>query len=345
MKDIKTKEHLLHFMQSGFMSLSKYDLKFVQNLLHIASNSNAITTNQEWLFKRLLEKYKRQLEKHQFTTTVIEALPWVAKIKPSDPHYTEAYIEIENSQIYFKAPYNKNFINSFREMLNNPFKWDKENRRYSAIFSTLALKCVVNASAKHYPIINYCPITIKLLNSLLVFEHTRVWDPTLVKVNDSYIIAGANEAVITATNDILLNDDLRTLSTLAEYGVTIDPSITKDDPKLLFASQFRPQVDYVNVDTVISWLVELGCDGVILDNLGIDLTYRKAIKAKLGASGISAYDNAFFLNHMSSKTKADVVKSLLYPVKIEFSTFQTLGNTKNLKKVIKMTNSTPINIK
>lgn len=350
MKDITTKEHLLHFMQSGFMRLSKYDLKFVQNLLHIINQSNTITSNQESLFKKLLEKYQRQLEKHQFTAQVISNLPWVAKIKPSDPYYTEAYIEIVDNQIYFKSPYNKNFISSFRDITANPFKWVKDKRRYEAPFNTLSLRCIVNVSAKHYPIVNYCPITIKLLNTLLEFDDVTIWDPTLIKVNDNYIIAGCNQYLHDAIQHIPLNDDLKTLSLLAEYGIKAHESVTNNDPKLLFASQFIPSVDYLSVDEVIRWLAELGCDYVLLENLGIDIVYRKTIRTKLSDVGITVFDSINkFTQLFTEEVPTDEIKESMpkakFPVKIEFSTFQISEHHRSLRKVIKMTNSTPINIK
>lgn len=349
MKDITTKEHLLHFMQSGFMRLSKYDLKFVQNLLHIINQTNNITTNQESLFKKLLEKYKRQLEKHQFTTAVIDSLPWVANIKPSDPHYTEAYIEIVEDDIHFKSPYNKNFISSFRDVIGNPFKWNKEKRRYEAPFSTLALRCIVNLSASHYPIVNYCPITIKLLNTLLDFDTVTVWDPTLCKVNDRYIIAGCNQYLYDAIEKLPLNNDLKTLSLLAEYGVKADQSVTHNDPKLLFASEFIPVVDYLSVDQVVEWLAELGCDYVLLENLGIDIVYRKSIKAKLSDAGITVYDSVSKFTKLFAPdidfAHPESIAQAKFAVKLEFSTFKSSEYPRYIRKVIKMTNSTPINIK
>lgn len=337
MKEIITKEHLLHFMQSGWMNLSTNDLKFVQNVLMVINKSNYITTNQVALFDRLVEKYKRQLDKHQLTVDKIKTLQWETTVKASEPRYTEAFIEIVDTEIHFKSPYNKNFLNFFRNLPNNNFKWNKELKRYEGKLNTSALRNIVNASARFYPVVNYCPITTKYLNGLMQYENVLIWNPTLINVNGNFMIAGCNQNIIEALDGINLNDEIHTLSKLAEYGVNIDESITKNDPRLEFISKFMPTVDYVSIDQIVNWLKELGCDAILLENLGINVIHRKSIRTLLTNIGVTVFE---------SKIPKDVdISKFKYPVKLEFSTFKTTKEVQNFRKILKMTNSTPIELK
>lgn len=339
MKQLYTKEHLAYFMQCGMMRLSNYDLKFVQNLHHLATQQKPITTNQIALFDKLVGKYSRQLTKQGFSIETLNQLPWTTPIIQSDPAFTDAFISIDDNKIIFKAPFNKKFIQDFRKLSYNPFEWKRESKRYEAEFGTLTLRLLIKTVHEHYPIVNYCPIICHLLNTLHQFNDVKHWSPTLVKVNDNYIISSINEHVYSAIEHISLDDDISTISELSEFGISIDDSVIQDTAKLKFASNFVTEIEVSNIESVINYLQELKCDCIYYaGNIGVFL--NRDIRNKISA----IIPNQFNLNDMSYNKQAHQFK---YPVVFQFSS--TVSNAKiqthNIKKIIKIKNSNPIDIK
>lgn len=345
MKDITTKEHLLHFMQSGFMRLSKYDLKFVQNILYIITNKKEITSNQANLFIKLLSKYKKQLDKHELNIGVINSLPWNSTIKQSDPYYTSAYISVVDDLIYFRSPYNKNFIKAFRQISHNVFKWNKVEKRYEAPFSTSSLKILVTSSVQFYPVINYCPVTSKLLNTLLQYDKVTVWSPTLVKSNDNYFIGASNEIIDDAIKHISLSDNAVTLAELAQYGIKIHESITNQDNVLLFASNYITTLDFLELDKLIFFLSSIKCDAVYLDGVGMASYFKNVVKNKLASNDfkvVELYKNNILIIESTASTTQTLPDER--PVLIQFTSYDK-PIPYHMHKIIKMTNSTPVTIK
>lgn len=332
MIEIKTKEHLAYFMQCGMMRLSKYDLRFVQNIQGLIMQKKPITTNQIALFDKLIAKYNRQLSKHNVTHKLIEQLNWECNIIESEPAFTEAYVSIIDNKIYFRAPFNKNFLSMFRNEPHNYFKWDKVNKRYESDFSTISLKTLIKISNKCYQVTNYCPVTTELLNTTTQYENVKYWSPTLVKLHDRFIIAASNPHVNEAIKHVALNDDFTTLSTLAEYGVTIDSSIINDDSALKFASTYFNELDVSDVDDIIDWLGKIKCSEVYFSGLSsMKNRYTDSIAKKFTDANIKYY----WLSRSMPKTNVRVLiilndGALLSPA---------------FSKIIRLRNSEPIKIK
>jgi hypothetical protein len=339
MMQLSTKEHLVYFMQTGVMRLSNYDLKFIQNLHHFTLQQKSVTTNQVALFDKLVNKYERQFKKQNLTLDFLNNLPWTTKIVTSDPHFTDAFISVIDNQIHFRAPYNKNFITNFRKLDYNPFVWKREVRRYEAPFSTMALKILVHLVHFYYPIIHYCPIIAELLNTTQKYDSAKYWHPTLVKINGNFVISATNEYLDKAVKHIQLNDDFPTLVALAEYGISMEDNLIDDKDRLNFAGNYIYETELENIETAFGYLKELGCDGVYFS--GHSLLIKKEVKEK--AKSIT--DNIHNLSDVTNKK----IKSpdCKFPVLLQFSSMisdarlQTLG----IKKVIKIINSNPIDIK
>lgn len=335
---LSTKEHLVYFMQTGVMRLSNYDLKFVQNIHHLTMQQKSITSNQVALFDKLVLKYERQFKKQTLTIEFLQSLPWTTKIIQSDPIYTDAYISIVDGVIHFKAPYNKNFITNFRKLDYNPFVWKRELRRYESAFSTMALKILVHLVHHFYPIVHYCPIVIELLNTVQSYDSVKYWQPTLVRTNNNFIVYATNKHVAEAINNLPLNDSLHTIVTLSEFGINIDDGILEDTDKLNFAREFIHEVDLSKIDNILSYLREMECDGIYFS--GHTLLIKKELKEK----SLSITKNIHNLSDMSHNKKIHDYK---FPVVFQFSSMissmklQMLG----VKKVIKIINSNPVDIK
>lgn len=334
---VQTKEHLVYFMQSGMMRLSKYDLRFVQNLQILTLEKSNLTTNQVALFDKLIEKYRRQLHKHGLNDEQIAQLKWEANIVPSDPKFTEAYVTVDSDKIFFKSPFSKKFVDSFNKITNNPFRWMKEKKVYEAPFSTHALRVLLSASSDHYPIINYCPITSQLLNNTEQFN-AKHWSPTLINANGNYLIAATNKHVDEAIKDLPLTPSVSCLVKLATHGVRIDDGIINNDPLLKFASEYITDVDFKDVDLLITYLNAMNCDAVfVVGQASMMIQYRRILISKLKEANIHIDDR----NEVLIEARLSDYKN---PVKINLSSNITV-HASTLKKIIRMKNSLPVVVK
>lgn len=336
MVPIQTKEHLIYFMQCGMMRLSKYDLHFMQNLHMLVTSKSPITTNQVALFEKIVGKYSRQLNKHGLTTDKLSVLTWETTVVPSDKKYTEAYITIENDKIYFRSPFNKKFLEKFNRITFNTFKWVRESKHYESDFSTEALKFIINISKDFYPVINYCTITSELLNTVEKFN-ARYWQPTLIQHQGRFIIAAINQHLDLCLHDVKLNDDPECLSILSTHGVKVDNAVTKNDPLLEFASSYFVEIDYTNLDNLITYLHAVKCDCVFIAGHGIATQYKRNIINKIKESNIDVDEKVNTLLDEKLKERKNPM--------VIFTTSDIFNVAYKFQKVIKMTNSLPINIK
>lgn len=327
-------------MQSGILRLSKYDLRFIQNLQVLTSTNNKITTNQVALFEKLVIKYQRQLEKHKITESILTKLTWKTPVVASDPKFTEAHISIDNGIISFRSPFNKKFVDSFRKIPYNDFNWIKEKKAYEATFSTVSLKIIVDASHTHYPSVNYCPTTTTLLNTIIdQYENIKYWSPTLVKCGDLYIVAALDTDLAEAIKDIPLSNDPICLTELATYGIAIDEEITKNNPLLEFASTYISEMDVKDIDTFIENLKGINCDSVFLAGRVALVNSKNLIVDKIKKANIHCDERYGVVASARAEDYKNpvVLVSAAKPYNhIPFNSF---------KKVIKIKNSIPIDIK
>lgn len=342
MFSIKTKDHLVYFMQTGVLKLSNYDLKFVQNLQHFIVQGVPITTNQVTLFEKILFKYSRQLLKHKLTNESISNLQWHCKIITSDPKYTESYISIVDGKIFFKAPFNKNFVSTFRNLQYNTFVWNKDLKRYESDFGTHALKTLLEVTNKYFTkSINYCDITTSLINSTIDYKNNKVWQPTLVNINNNYYILAANEYLMDSIKDINLSSDFNTLCNLAEYGIHAHESVTNNDKKLIFAANIFCNFNIDDIDLLIECLLEMKCNSVFYIGQGsLPVYIRNKMNSKL-INNMIDYKHTHVCSTNSDNTNSNVVVTFTGITNTHFSKFNNL----NIKKVISITNTTAIDIK
>lgn len=345
MIDLKTREHLIYFMQCGMMRLSKYDLQFIQNIQIIVTQHKPLTVNQVKLFEKLVEKYKRQLNKHGIDDNKITSLEWKCNIIPSEPAYTHAHIFIEDNNIYLKSPFNKKFIKEFRENRANTFLWNSSKRRYESVFSTPALKYVIDSTHKFYSDINYCPVTTQLLNTICHYTDDDIWDPTLICKDGYYYIVALNQNLYDAIKDIPLDNQFTTLDKLSRFGIKIHSSVTNHNDKLEFASSYNVTKTIDELAKVVTWITELGCDVAYFTGTG-----ALTIKLKKDLDELLMRENIVIINRPEFYLDQDsdnVCKKFKYAVLFQLGSvlMSTALLDKDIHKIICLKNSTPINIK
>lgn len=337
MVPIKTKEHLVYFMQCGMLRLSRYDLHFMQNLHTLVISKKSITTNQVNLFDKVVDKYSRQLQKHGLTKNKIQELIWENEIVTSDSKFTEAYITVKDNKIIFKSPFSKKFLEKFSKNNYNSFKWYRENKHYESEYSTEALKYLITIAKEFYPKINYCEVTEHLINSAEKFN-AKYWEPTLIYLNGRYIIVAINEALYNATAGIELSSNPECLSLLAAHGIKIDDSIVDNNPLLKFASEYSTIIDYADADNFINYLHAVKCDSVFVSGLVLSQQYKKDLITKIKEANIQVNEKSNVL--LSERLKEKKNPIVLYMME------RTLLNVPALfKKIVRITNGLPIHIK
>jgi hypothetical protein len=331
MLELKTAEHVVHFMMKD-ISLSRFDKRFVESLQVL----NQITTNQVELFYKIIFKYRRQFLKHELDVDKLIYLPWNKKVIESSIQYTAGHVLIENNKIFFKCPYNKNFIQAFRNQPSNTFVWDKEARQYESTYGPYQLKLLVTTIPKFFKEINYCDVTKSILEKVKEYDNVKYWQPTLCNVNGNLMIVAITNHLNEALGDMVLNTDSKTIATLVYHGVTIDTSVyDTNDTKQVFMANMFVDVEVNNTSNIVPWLKEINCDAVFLYKFGH--MYIECVKNLLDAL---------------AKAKIDIVledtvikKKYEFPVILRFKTVRDTLEVVKVGKNIKIVDSTPVEVK
>lgn len=333
MVELTSIEQLLYFMK-GHIQLSRYDEKFIDTI----STLTTVTTNQVILLHTLIYKYRKQFSKHELFVEKLVELPWNATVIESSPQYTEAHVSIVDKKIIFKCPYNRNFIEFFRKQQLNTFTWLKDKRHYESDYGQQALKLLIDSSSKHFKNINFCPITLKLLEPLTQYQNVRYWKPTLVNSNGNLLIAASNEMVDIALSNQPFNTDLISLSNIASYGVHIDKSLyDSSDIKSNFFANFISTVEIKNIPDSIYWIKELNCENVLISGMSFLNAHQHKLVAELNKHSISFVDLNTNILTEENKNKPFVL--------LKFKSKTDIPYVKNIIKIVQFVNSEPIDIK
>lgn len=338
MAELKSKEDILYFMKSGILRISRSDLRFIANLQTIANTKKYVTTNQSNLLNRIILKYERQLAKHEMFAEKLTQLPWNVEVLESANSYTDAFIVIEHSKIYFRSPYNKHFINDFKNQAGGLLTWNLELKRYEGDYSTTSLKFIVELSAKYFTTVNHCEETKRLLNKITEYDNSLHWDPILVSVNGNLVISACNAHLADALKHIELNTDMKTLAALASYGVKIHQSLIPTDAEV-FAATYAPLVEISDTTNLAVWLKELGCDYVYLSGGNSLSRIIKSMTTELNSKNI-------MYSVVTYREKPTDPSQFKFPVIIRFTRTGNIDvEPKRIAKLITMVNSEPIDIK
>jgi len=335
MIELNNKEQLIYYMATN-LRLSRYDIRFLQNLEKISLVKKRITSNQVELVDKLIEKYERQFVKNQMFIKDLAKLPWKTLVVETTDEYTSAHIGILNDNLILKTPYNKAFITAFRNLSQSSFVWDNTNKYYIADLSTFSLKLAFRMTAIFFNEIRFSDNVKKILNQQEYYKDVKYWTPTLVCVNGNYMIACTNKALDESIKHITLNTELTTLAELVRYGIQIDESILRTDEER-FAGSYNPKIELNNICDIVPWLQNIKCDYVSVSGIGLstNLKFKNDLKQALEKAGIQYNDAGRFASHMNlSKYK--------FPVIVKFKLISE--DYTNVAKVIDIVNSQPINL-
>ena len=228
MIELNNKEQLIYFMITN-LRLSRYDSRFLQNLEKIILVKKVVTSNQVSLVEKLIEKYERQLAKHDMFIDNLLKLIWTTLVIKTTDEYTSAHIGMLDDNLILKTPYNKAFITAFRSLNQSGYVWDNVNKYYIADLSTHSLKLAINMTSKFFTEVRYSDRIQQLLKQVSYYKDVKYWTPTLVYVNGNYMIACSNPSLDEAIRHITLSTELSTLAELVRYGIEIDNNILLTD--------------------------------------------------------------------------------------------------------------------
>jgi hypothetical protein len=336
MIELNNKEQLIYYMFTN-LRLSRYDIRFLQNLEKIIVSKSRITSNQSTLVDKLIEKYERQFVKNQMFIKELLNLPWKTLIVETTDEYTSAHIGIVDDNIILKTPYNKAFITAFRSLSQSSFLWDNTNKYYIADLSTFSLKLAVRITGTFFNEIRYSDNVKKIISQQKYYEDVQYWTPTLVCVNGNYMIAATNSALDNAIQHIKLNTELTTLSELVRYGIEVDESILLTDEER-FAGSYNPKVELSNICDIVPWLKNIKCDYVSVSGVGLSTSvkFKNDLKQALELAGIRYNDSGRMMIH-------DNMSKYKFPVVIKFKLIHDTDHA-NTAKVINVVNSQPVNL-
>lgn len=337
MLKLASKEHLLHYFLNHEIKLSTYDQKFLHNLEYLIAKFHRITTNQKALFEKLISKYSKQFGKVGFDKEELKSLPWTTPVVESTAEFTGAQVSLLGNNLVLKVPFNKHFISDFRSMENNSFEWNRNDKKYMAPLSTYALKIANTILPKYFKSTTYSIEVMELLNQVVPYE-ADVWKPTYLKSNGNYYVGAINQYLYDHIKDLNFDDNPKTLFNLSQYGITVDKSVTCDDPKKIFASEFNTVIDLDNLSTVLVWLKELDVDMVYFGRGLSGANTRREITSMIESLNISVSTNPKFY------TDDDAINPVMLKL-TDTADYLPHHKGKRLFKYIKLQISRPVNVK
>jgi hypothetical protein len=335
---MKNKEQLLYFFLQGKISLSQYDYKFMANLQSMIQNNMRVTSNQADLFDKLISKYAKQLTKQGLVKEELKSLSWKTMIVESTPEYTGGVVSLIEEDINIRVPFNKTFISEFRNVRHNMFDWSKETKSYSAPFSTNALKIAYTVLPKFFSTVRYDDELQAIITELQQYEG-MIWNPTLMQVNGNLVVAAVNPVLAEIIGDMTLSLDSRTLFKLSCMGVNVDPAIIKTYPMLEFSASRVYEVEITEVEKVIGWMKNIGCENVLIGRAAKNIIDRDGLTKMIEKYGMKATGSmAFFGNKMSEGVTMIIQHTT--PTDIRMFDLQN-----NISKTIVVKDSRPIEVK
>lgn len=259
---MQKREHVIHFMLQGHVHLSKKDYGFFHNLQRLVHDRNIVTTNQNKLFEKLLVKYSRQLNKLGKGPDTLMALPWNSAVVESSGEYTGVRVGIRNNLLFFKSPFSSKFLKVFKNVKDNPFLWDKNDRAYVASYSTNAFKILHRLLPLHFDDIRFDSDLSELLDFVKEYEG-YIFKPTLKLVNSNLVVVGCNQVISDLLKDVNLEKTAACFYALSKLGVTIDESLTNTD-ELKFAASTTFNMDLRELNVLADYCEQAGIKHVVL---------------------------------------------------------------------------------
>lgn len=327
------KEELVKYLMGGHIHVSRQDYLFFSNLSKIADNKK-VTTGQDKLLNKLVDKYQRQLKNQNLDISFLKNLEWNHDLIQTRIEYLRAELSLTNNELVLRSPFNKAFNQALRKYGgSNTFIWDKVLRVHKSPASTYALQLIVNLIEKHFPEYVYCDNIKSLLEDIKGFKGL-VWNPTLVKSNENFYIAACNSVLFDQLKDLNLSKDAKTFFQLSKYGVKISDDLI-DNEELKFASNFQYEIDISQINELCRYVKNLGFDEI---NIGRHL-YTRTIYADIRDKMLDEGIKIVGYNELNSIENKDYILA-------QFRNMYTQNvDTKKASKVVFIKNSNPVKVK
>ena len=327
------KEELVKYLMGGHIHVSRQDYLFFSNLSKIADNKK-VTTGQDKLLNKLVDKYQRQLKNQNLDTSSLKNLKWNHDLIQTRIEYLRAELSLVDDELVLRSPFNKAFNQELRKYGGfNTFVWDKVFRVHKSPTSTYALRLIVNLIQKHFPEYVFCDNIKSLLEDIKGYTGL-VWNPTLVKSNDNFYIAACNNVLFDQLKDLNLSKDAKTFFQLSKFGVKIGDDLLVDE-ELKFASSFQYEIDISQIDILCRYIKNLGFDEI---NIGRHL-YTRTIYAELRDKMINEGIKIVGYNELNNIENKDYIL-------VQFRNMYTQNiDTKKASKVVFIKNSNPVKVK
>jgi hypothetical protein len=219
-------------------------------------------------------------------------------------------------------------------------EWHKDKRQYEIEYGPTTLKMLITLSANHFEVIDYCPISKDIIDSLSEYESVKYWEPTLVYNNGYFYVAACNQILYDIIQNIPLTNDLQMIADYVQYGIKISPSVMEhfikfENPaKVDIAVNYRVECEINNLADTIKWLSEMGCDGITEPNRETKQLFL------LNGSTETLLEE---LNVKLIKNQSDL-SSYNKPVIIHYRSYGFMESTHKVFKMIKCVNSEPVNL-
>jgi len=340
---MQSKEHLLFHVLVTQHRLHYSDRKFFTNLSVLVKNSK-ITTGQAALFDKLVVKYYSQLKNNTRPLEELLALPWQVEVIETSRNYTAARVTLVDNKIVLQIPLNRKFVSKFDFLPNNPFVWNSSNKQYTAPLSTFALKTIYNILPSYFAEVRYSDNLQKLINTATSIGKDLIWQPTYMKVNDSYLVSATNETLDNLYKDICFDDTSETLYKLSKLGITIDSKIINNDPYRRFAAEQVTSVEITDLNRLVSWCKQLGITEVLLGKGVHDVFERTREFFKEFLEALNK-NNIKYKPFKHSGYEKDATQTEL-PALIQYHVNESAKfyGSNAIGKCILVTNSTPIEV-
>lgn len=329
------KEELVQYLTKGYIHVSRQDYLFFNNLIRF-SNEGTVTTGQDKLLNKLIDKYQKQLRKENLDIESLKTLPWLHPIVETLDTYRKAYVKIIDKEIVVKNPFSKKFMQDLQRLgASNTLEWDKSKKLYRAPFSTYMLKHAIDLVVKNFDEVEFCSTVQNILNEVQQYNNCY-WNPTLVEVHGHYYIAACNQQLYDCTLDVILTNDPRTFFELSKRGISVDKNIKLTSEASRFATSYHYEMDIDQVDDLIDCLKAIDITSVLVEHQAIYTnSLYKELRHKLEDNGIKVVPHND-LKYLGNEQ---------YPVLMTFRSRIRHLETNRASKIVYIKNSRPITVR
>jgi hypothetical protein len=334
------------------VSLGTYDKKFLYSLqLNNVGLGKPITSNQHALFKKIVLKYSRQVQKVGQDAQILSELPWTLKVIASSSEFTIPSVKISDDWIIVRTPFKSNFVQDARNA--RVMNWSHADKVYSSKLGLHNLKIIIDIVTKHYDNFSCCEQTQQIINELLPYDECKYWNPTLIKRQNRLYIASCTEEVHEQFKNIELDTSYSMLAKLVYHGVKIDEELIeelssqcKDElsiNRLLFAVSTHYSIDEKNIFELKYYLEDIECDYLYYSLLTSKSTAKESVKRDLESLQIKTFHVGSWHDKEGNKL---FDRTLSMPVLIKYGSLNHLGSGSSFSaKIITITNNEQVDIK